>query len=207
MKDTKYHPDWQKNRIKFIIDIFGKEFFKGKKILELGPFNGYIGNYFTDLGSEVYMVEGRVENVDNIKKDYPKIKSVIVSDLDTDKWEWGKFDIIINFGLVYHLEKYHVEHIENCINNCDFLFLESVIFDSNDSELHFRDEVGADQSLSNKSGTPSTSYIENIFNNFDVKYTKYSDPKLNGNGHTYNWNDNNTKKYYYKNRILWIVEK
>ena len=43
MKQTTYHPDWQINRINFILSKYPKEFFKGKRILEVGAYNGYIG--------------------------------------------------------------------------------------------------------------------------------------------------------------------
>ena len=68
------------------------------------------------------------------------------ADLDTDIWKWGKWDIIINFGLYYHLEKYHKEHLINCINNCDLMFFETVVFDSKNPEIFINKEKGKDQS-------------------------------------------------------------
>ena len=170
MKKTSYHPDWQVNRINFILSKYPADFFKGKRILELGAYNGYIGAYFSALGAEVHCVEGRQENVDKIKKDYPNV-TVECADLDTSIWNFGKWDIIINFGLVYHLENFHKEHLINCINNCDLMFFESVIYDSFKPELYFRNENGDDQSLTNKGGTPSTSYVENIFKELGTEYT------------------------------------
>ncbi len=43
------------------------------------------------------------ENVEKIKEYYPEL-NVQQYDLDTNSWEFGKWDIIINFGLYYHLE-------------------------------------------------------------------------------------------------------
>jgi hypothetical protein len=216
IKDTIYHSDWQINRINFILSKYEKEFFKGKKILELGAHNGYIGAYFSALGAVVHCVEGRPENVENIKIDYPEV-TVEVANLDSTEWEWGKYDIIINFGLYYHLENFHREHLINCINNCDLMFFESVIYDSFEPEIYFRTESGIDQSLSPVGGTPSTSFVENIFNEMQCKYKKYSDSSLNslasfGNNnfqnkytHRYNWLDNNSKIYNEWSRRFWIV--
>ena len=106
IKETSYHPDWQTNRINFILSKYPKDFFKGKRILEVGAYNGYIGAYFASLGAEVHCVEGRPENVAQIKNDYPQVTAE-VGDLDVSSWKWGKWDIIINFGLYYHLEKFH----------------------------------------------------------------------------------------------------
>lgn len=206
IKDTTYWPDWQKNRIKFILSKHPEQFFKGKTILELGSHNGYIGAYFSSLGADVHSVEGRQLNVDRIKKDYPNL-SVELFDLDTDVWKWGKYDIIINFGLYYHLEKFHKEHLENCIENCDLMFFESVIFDSSDNEIHFRKEHGNTQSLSDVGGNPSTSFVETIFSNKGVNFTKYCDKSLNGHEHHYNWIDKNSKKLDQFARRFWITEK
>lgn len=205
IKETNYWPDWQKNRIKFILSKYSEDYFTDKTILELGAHNGYIGAFFQSLGAKVHCVEGRQINVDRIKKDYPQL-SVELFDLDTNIWNWGKYDIIINFGLFYHLEKFHKEHLENCIDNCNLMFFESVIYDSFDNEIYFRKEHGNCQSLTDVGGSPSTSFVEDIFSNKGVTYTKYSDKLLNGHDHHYNWVDKNSKKYDQFARRFWIVE-
>jgi hypothetical protein len=206
IKQTNYHSDWQQNRINFILSKYPKEFFKGKRILEVGAYNGYIGAYFSTLGAEVHCLEGRVENVTNIKNDYPMVRAE-VADLDSPEWEWGHYDIIINFGLYYHLEKFHKEHLENCINNCDLMFFESVIYDSHSAEIYFRNEIGDDQSLSELGGTPSTSYVENIFKEHNVNYVKFKDSSLNNYQHKYDWPDTGFKVFNQFDRRFWIVQK
>jgi hypothetical protein len=204
MKPTTYHSDWQVNRINFILSKYPKEFFKDKNILELGAFNGYIGAYFQSLGANVHCIEGRQENVNQIKLDYPQL-SVECSNLDVDYWNFRKWDIIINFGLYYHLEHNHKLHLINCLNNCNLMFFESVIFDSNKPVLFYRNESGIDQSLGSTGGNPSTSYIENILNSHDVLYKKFSDKSLNGNLHHYDWVDTNSKIFDEFSRRFWII--
>jgi hypothetical protein len=116
----------------------------------------------------VTCVEGLYENYEIMSKKYPNVKALNCN-LDTDEWTFGKFDIIINFGLFYHLEKNHKLHLKNCIDNCDLLFFESVILDYNDSKIHFREESGIDQSLSEIGGTPTSQYVEDIFIEFASK--------------------------------------
>ena len=188
MKHTNYHPDWQVNRIKFILSKYPIEFFKGKRILELGAYNGFIGAYFSALGAEVHCVEGRQENVDKIKIDYPEVTAEC-ADLDSPNWNWGHYDIIINFGLYYHLQKFHKEHLVNCINNCDLMFFESVIYDSFKSDIYFRQESGDDQSLTDIGGTPSTLFVEDILKENNVNYEKFKDSSLNNYEHKYDWPD------------------
>jgi hypothetical protein len=201
---SSYNPQWQDNRINFILKQYPAEFFEGKRILELGPFNGYIGYKFTLLGAEVHCVEGRQSNVDSIRHTYPSL-SVEQANLDTSDWPWGSWDIIINFGLYYHLEHYHREHMMNCLNNCNLMFFESVIYDSAEPELYIAPEAGNDQSLTDKAGTPSTSYVENIFKDANVNFTKYSLAELNAYSHHYDWVDKNSKIIDRYARRFWIV--
>jgi len=205
MIDTFYYAEWQQNRINFILSKYSEKFFIGKRVLELGAYNGYIGARLALMGAEVHCIEGRPENVANIKNDYPQL-TVEVANLDSSEWKWGKWDIIINFGLYYHLENYHKEHLKNCINICDLMFFESVIYDSDASEILFREETGDDQSLTSMGGIPSTSYVEEIFKINNKNYEIFKNKELNGNLHHYDWNDANTKKLDVFARRFWIVK-
>jgi hypothetical protein len=200
---SQYHADWQNRRIGFMLGLYGKEFFRNKTILELGSYNGYIGNYFAEnCDSIVTSVEGRQQNVDQIKIHYPMVNAVC-ADLDTPDWDFGDYDIIINYGLCYHLQNYHQEHLINCLDHCNFMFFETVVFDSFESEIFFNVEDGDDQSLSGVGGTPSTSFIENIFRDYDCDFIKYCDRRL---GYKYDWPDGNSKQHSGFYRRLWTVD-
>ena len=205
MKETTYHPDWQKNRISFLLTKYNEDFFKNKSILELGPYNGYIGACFKEMGANVKGVEGRQGNIDRIVTDYPGYNCVL-GNLDVKDWSWGKYDVIINFGLYYHLTFNHREHLINCINNCKLLIFETVVYNSFDSEIYNTRRVGDDQALTEVDGYPSEKYIEDIFKELNVKYTKYSDTALNGGMHIYDWQLTGSKIFHDAQRRLWIVE-
>jgi cyclopropane fatty-acyl-phospholipid synthase-like methyltransferase len=206
MKASTYHPEWQKNRVEMIIELMGESAIRGKRILELGAFNGWIGNYFAEeYGCRVTSVDGRQSNADVISQNCPLIDSVICADLDTPDWNFGKYDIIINFGLFYHLERHHREHLENCIDNCETMFFESVIYDCSDPIIHYISEHGIDQSLSDRGGNPTTSYVESIFADKKCKFVKYSSSRLNGGPHRYDWIDRNSKVHDIWARRFWMV--
>jgi len=206
IKNSDYNQNWQENRIKLILSLYDESFFNGKKILELGAFNGDIGNYFSELGSDVTCVEGLYDNYEIMCKKYPHIKSRHC-DLDCKDWDFGKFDIIINFGLFYHLEKNHNIHLKNCLDNCNLLFFESVVLDSNDSKIHFREESGIDQSLSNVGGTPTSKYVENIFLESDSNFKRYDENVLDSNPHVYSWVEENSEIFDGYKRRFWVVNK
>jgi hypothetical protein len=204
IRQSWYHPDWQVNRLAFILSKYPKEFFKGKRILELGACNAYFSAYFQELGAEVLAVEGREENILKIKEYYPQLK-VEQANLDTSEWNWGKWDIIINFGLYYHLEKFHKEHLQNCLDNCDLMLFETVVYDSSKPEIYFRQEAGYDQSLSARGGSPSTSYVEDIFRSNNKSFKIFKDASLNAYTHFYDWQDTGLNAYHPNQRRFWTL--
>lgn len=205
-RGDNYFQNWQRNRINFILEKFPNEFFKGKRILELGPYNGVIGNFFKSLGADVHLIEGNISNVEYIKYKYPNL-SVEHANLDVKNWIWGKWDIIINFGLLYHLEFNHQNLLKNCVDNSNLMFLESVIYDSPDVEIYFRNEEGDDQSLSNVGGTPSSKFVEEILKNCEVEFNRYDSSLLNGDIHYYDWVEKLDKSYHDIKRRFWIIKK
>jgi hypothetical protein len=85
------------------------------------------------------------------------------------------------------------------------MFFESVIFDTSKPEIFFRQESGDDQSLGETGGTPSTSFVENIFKESNINYTKYTDASLNNYQHKYDWPDAGFRIFNQFNRRFWIV--
>ena len=59
--------EWRIKRVDKLINIFGLEWFKGKKILEMGCGYGNIGLYLESLGSIVHFSDARKEVLDKIK--------------------------------------------------------------------------------------------------------------------------------------------
>lgn len=164
LKDD-YHVDRQKLIIHKIINLYdGIEFFNNKSILELGSYNGVIGNFFRECGANVTSVEGRLQNLYHIEKNYPDLK-IIHANLDTPKWQFGKYDIILNLGLFDHLEKYNVEHLKNCIDNCEILILETGIINNSVKTYEYVLEHGKDKSLSDKSKILNKVCIDNTIRN------------------------------------------
>jgi hypothetical protein len=202
----KHHPEWQLSRLNFLKETLGIEFFKNKTLLELGSYNGSIGNVFSQWGSIVTCLEGRQENVDEINKEFPHLNAKVFNS-DTPDWPLGEFDLIVNWGLFYHLENYHKENLINCINHSSILFFETCVYDRNVSELIDNDESGATQSLTNKAKIPTSMWIEDVLRSENVSFEKVLDPRLNGGGHHYSWTDGQYGNYYNGlSRRFYIVE-
>jgi hypothetical protein len=212
MSAVDYLPDWQKNRVDFAVNHLGKDFFKGKTLLELGPYNGAIGLKFQELGAKVTLCEGREANSERIRN--TTNLEVITQNLDTEEWNLGKFDIIVNWGLFYHLEFHYEKHLINCLENCDVLFFETEVWNSlvdgvivNKPPTDFKGDYG-DQSISINEIKPSRIFIENIFNRYpEFISERFDSSLLNGNGHVYNWYESGDGNYIPQHRRYWICQK
>lgn len=207
--DSGYY-DWQIKRIEFILKTLGTDFFNGKKILELACFKGgvskIIHNLIKDTCGELTSVEGHLDNYNHCKKLYPEI-NFIHYDLDSpDVNEWifySHYDIIIHWGLLYHLQ-YPETSINKCLHHCDKLLLETLIVDSNTNCIHIpeKNTWGTDQSIHEVGSRFNTTFVENMFNH--LKFKRYDNSELNSkNQPVYDWIPSNNGEIY---RRFWVIE-
>lgn len=197
--ETTYHPKWQKNRIEFLAKRLGVETLKDKTVADLGSHNGYIGNWFSEQGAIVTCIEGRKGHCEAIKANFPHM-TVIQADLDSPKWTFGKFDIILNMGLLYHLEKFHAEHLINCIANCNLMVLETVITEGKEPLIKRQEEKGEDQSLSDVGGDPTIAWVEKVLQDNGCTFTREV-KEIKGAG-PHHYTEAPTDRF---SRCMWIV--
>lgn len=72
--------------------------------LDVGCGVGDFSKFLTDLGFRVVAVDGRQQNVDEAKRRYPEITFVVADADELCSVKLGKFDLVLCFGLLYHLE-------------------------------------------------------------------------------------------------------
>ena len=165
---------WRVRRCNKLLEIYGVDYFKRKKILELGAGHGDIGAFFAELGAQVLCLDGRIQNVNfaTLKhRNVPNIKFEQFN-LENDFSSFGKFDLIINFGLIYHLRNVET-HLKCCFLATDEVMVETVVCDSTDPHkivfCNERPEVD-EEALEGTGSRPSPFYIERIAkeNNFEV---------------------------------------
>jgi len=76
----------------------------GKKVLEVGAGIGLHTPFFLERGCEVTVTDGRLENVAEIGRRLPQVRTAVV-DMEVDKplGALGRFDVVYCYGLLYHL--------------------------------------------------------------------------------------------------------
>lgn len=193
------YDDWRLKRINKILEIYDIEDLKEKKILELGCGHGEIGACLADIGANVLALDGRKKNVNFAKLKHREIKNFkcIKFNLEQDFSKFGKFDLIINFGLFYHLKNAE-QHLKCCFEIADDILFETVVCDSIDPQKIFfcdENENIDEEALEGTGCRPSPFYIERIAkeNNFEV--IRYFDSNLNsGNKFIYDWEHKNDER-------------
>ncbi|NQW23743.1 MAG: methyltransferase domain-containing protein [SAR202 cluster bacterium] len=204
----EHYSEWRMRRIRKILQIYEVEFFNGKTILEIGGGHGDIGAFFAELGADVLSLEARDENrtFANLKYRHLTNFKSLKRDVEDDFADLGRFDLIINFGL---LEV--VSNIDNVMSCCaklsDDIILETMVCDSTDPTKTLfvdMDPRGIDNPLQGKSARPSPTYIENYFKNQNFSATRYFDSDLNSSGgHRYDWEHKNDDSVKVGLRRFW----
>ena len=207
--DLQHYELWRTTRLNKIEKIFGKEFFSGKTVLELGCGQGHIGRKFIEWGAQVTFCEARKELVDSMKNIMPDQEVIQLN--QEEEWDLKrKFDIVIHWGVLYHLDNWK-EDLLSAMNHSNLIFLESEVANSDDENYEFKlqDHDGYDQAVNINATRPSANFIEKIIlqNNFSFK--RYDDSSLNYNLHRYDWKvTNQTERIEdYGKRRFWILEK
>jgi len=136
---------------------------QGKKVLEVGAGIGLHTPFFLERGCEVTVTDGRSENVAEIKRRLPTVRTAVV-DMEVDRplSELGRFDIVYCYGLLYHLgnpERALARLAEVCDGQ---LLLETAVSPGNHDELLFvRDPDYFNQAVSGVGCRPTRLWVLN----------------------------------------------
>lgn len=200
---------WRNNRFGVITNLLGLDTLKNKTLLELGCGRGHLGKMFNDIGMDVTCVDARPEHIDRLRELFPELadKSYIQDlnkGLGTDQY----FDVILNTGVLYHLENVE-ENIKQCVSQCDILILETEVCDSDDEHknLIVNEYDGFDQSYTLIGSRPSPAYVERILKECGIEFTRIIDSNLNHHIHNYTWTPQNDSSYRDGLRAFWICKK
>jgi hypothetical protein len=133
---------------------------EGKTVLDVGAGVGDLTGFFVDKGCAVTCVEGRSENVGELKRKFPQVPSHVLN-VETDPLKpLGRFQVVFGYGLLYHLES-PVAALRNMASACDdVMLLETMICDFDGPVMRLVDETFQfSQALDGMGCRPSPSFI------------------------------------------------
>lgn len=197
MFDSDTYTGWRETRISTITKLLTPSFFKGKRILEVGCGYADVSNILVnkfDLNT-ITASEGRIEHVQEMERRQSRgvlSNKIKIFQYDCDKaWNSknGKFDIIIHWGLLYHLQD-PKSHLIDILNYTDYIILETVVCDSDQEICDNLNESGYDQALNGRGSRPSATYVENALRESNFSFKRLDIPELNYDYHVYDWKNN-----------------
>lgn len=209
-----FHPhyrEWTMRRINKILQIFDLDDFIDKKVLILGDGIGNFGQFFASIGSKVTILEGRTFNINfaRLRAVRQLFKHEIIIhkfDLNKDFTKFGKFDFIINFGLVEMIDD-PIILLSCCSKMSDVIILETLVSDSLDKEFVGHKKFNPDfidSGLTDTVSRPSPYWIESFFVNRGFLVSEYFDKDLNTPSHIYDWIPNFDNSMDEIRRRFWV---
>lgn len=205
---NEVYNDWNRKRGKAIIDHYGHSFFHGKKVLDLGAGRGELGAMFLRLGAEVTCVDVREENLKEIRKNHPAIKTMRL-DLERD-WPFAQnqFDVVLSMGLLCHLKNYE-QHIKNICDVAEHIVLETEVLDIMDANLRspiYEEKLINDLSFHGEGSIVSANNIQNKLSTLGATFKRFDESKINSGPYKYDWRESGLGRIL-GNRRLWFVRR
>ena len=158
--DTAYYRESELTRLMNLFAQVDLDRWRGMRVLEVGAGPGRLGDAFVKLGFPVTSSDGRPEHVDALRS---RGRDAFVLDLDrTPVDDTGEFDLILAFGVLYHLAQ-PAFFLRGC-RKAKVLLLETAVCDSLAPVLETVREGGGwrsqDQAVSRVGTRPSPSWVE-----------------------------------------------
>jgi cyclopropane fatty-acyl-phospholipid synthase-like methyltransferase len=153
----------------------------GKRVLEVGCGTGELGQAFVEADCYVVSVDSRREYVEEVSRRFPERRAHVV---DLEHWDptpLGKFDLVLCFGVLYHLSA-PAEFLGTCSRLAPQLYLETVTSDSADAICPLVAEEGPDQAWSGRGCRPSPVWLNQILRGLGFEVQDISKGEANWGG-------------------------
>jgi SAM-dependent methyltransferase len=163
----------------------------GARVLDAGAGVGHFISFYADRGCTVVCIDGRSENIGELKRRHPNVDAR-VADLQTiDTRDFGLFDVIHCFGLLYHLDS-PVAALRRLHAMCGrLLILETMVCDSSSPVSVLVDETkAASQAMDALGCRPSPSFIALALNRVGFEYVYGAAVPPRHPDFQFSWKDN-----------------
>ena len=209
--EAGYYRESQLTRLVNLFAHVDIERWRELRILEVGAGLGHLGDVFTQLGFDVTSTDSRLEHVKAMKA---RGRKSFVLDLDsTGVDEAGDFDLILSFGVLYHLARPQ-EFLLSCGKKARVLLLETAVCDRYDPIVQWVDEPGGwrgkDQALRGRACRPSPSVVEETCRKAGFSVRDISTSVANWRIGSFDWEPKDTGEHRRDGvnlRKMWVCER
>ncbi len=133
---------------------------EGRSVIDVGSGIGRLSEFFAARGCDVLCVDGREDNITQLRAHYPERRAAVV-DVETDELvAHGSFDVVFCYGLLYHLSD-PLAFLGRAATICrELMIVETCITDSEERVLFLVDDPDdPTMSLSRVASRPSPPYV------------------------------------------------
>lgn len=201
---------WRRQRIDALLAHAGGDFFREKRVLELGGGGGEVTEELLRLGARVTMLEAREGYVEAARARCPTA-TVFQYDLDRPLPEgFGGFDVVVHMGLLYHLGDPLRSVREACAAG-ETLILETEVVDSTDpwAVLAHREDPGkCDDGVGPVGTRLSYAGVERALRAWGFTPEVVRVPDREGSPHLYCWEERNDGSCRHeRTRRMWLARR
>lgn len=152
---------------------------QGRSVVDVGCGIGRLAEFFVERGCDVLCVDGRPDNIELLRDEYPHRRTAVV-DVETDALlEHGRFDVLFCYGLLYHLAE-PFAFIRRAASICrELMIIETCICDAEEHVAFLvRDPSDPTMALEEIGSRASPSYIATALraNGFEHVYSPHRLP-------------------------------
>ena len=198
--------DWNRKKLKGIIDFYTTKFMSGIKVLDLGGGYGDISGPLSRFGADITLVDLQQDYLNKTSSDYPNIKTI---KLDLAKgWLSNNqsFDLILHLSLLNELPNYE-ENLKNTCQSTKFLVLEAAVCDDNDPYKIFSFSKKNINEANHIYYLPTAANIERLLLENGMKFQRIDHSKFNFDSFIYDWKDKLDGSFSLNQRRIWFCEK
>ncbi|MCL2394218.1 MAG: class I SAM-dependent methyltransferase [Acidimicrobiaceae bacterium] len=210
--EARYYRESQLSRLANLFAHIDVEKWRGMRVLEVGAGLGHLGDAFTALGFDVTSTDGRPEHVEAMRA---RGRESFVLDLDRDGVDKaGDYDIILAFGVLYHLAKPQ-EFLQSCGAAAKVLLLETCVCDDREPVVKWVKEssgwLGPDQAVSPNGCRPSPAWVEKTCSEAGFRTVRDISSSIgNWTSGRFDWEAHSTGEWSrsgYNLRKMWVCER
>lgn len=204
------YANWTIVRTRKLRNILGDEWFRGKTVLDVGCGHGNNGKRLWELGAKVTFTDGRPEYVTRLQRE-----GFTAFVMDNDK-EWtveGPFDLIVHWGLLYHLNNWK-QDLRCALARAPLVCLETTIASSANAAYEVKTTEGpegnhqSDNALNGVGTILSAAHVESYLISLGCSFTRYDDEDLDKAAqHRYSWKESEIEGYVYGQRRFWFIKR
>ena len=132
--------------------------------IDVGCGLGHFAGFLKDLGFDVTAVDGRQQNVDEARRRHSNIRVLQFDAQDPQLPALGKFDLVLCFGLLYHLENpmLAIRHLKEMTGK--LLLVEAVVYPADEPIMAMIEESPhEDQGLNHVAFYPTEACLLKMF--------------------------------------------